>query len=45
MPVISLKGRLIFILLLYPNVVKSYKEIKIKELIYFNNLVLHLYNK
>jgi len=45
MPVISLEGRLILILLLYSNIVKLYREIKIKELVYFNNLFLHLYNK
>jgi len=45
MPVISLKSRLILILLLYFNMVKSYRKIKIKELIYFNNPLLHLYNK
>jgi len=34
-----------FILLLYFNVVKSYKEIKAGELIYFNNPFLYFYNK
>jgi len=45
MPVTNLKGYLIFILFLYSNIVKSYREIKAKELIYLNNLFLHLYNK
>jgi len=45
MLVTSLKSRFILILLLHSNVVKSYKEIEVRELIYFNNLFLHLYNK
>jgi len=34
-----------FVLFFYSNVVKSYREIKTKELIYFNNPFSHLYNK
>jgi len=34
-----------FILFFYSNVIKPYKEVKAGELIYFNNLFLHLYNK
>jgi len=45
MPVISLKNYLILILFLYFNVIKSYKEVKTRELIYFNNLFLHFHNK
>ena len=45
MPVTNLKSRLIFVLLFYFNVIKSYKEIKTRELIYFNNLFPYLYNK
>ena len=45
MPIISLKTRFILILFFHFNVIKSYKEIKVKELIYFNNPFLHLYNK
>jgi len=33
------------ILFLHFNVIKSYKEIKVKELIYLNNLFLHFCNK
>jgi len=33
------------VLLLYFNIVKSYREIKARELIYFNNPFLYLYNK
>ena len=45
MPVISLESCLMLILFFYSNVVKSYREIKAKELVYFSNLFLHLYNK
>jgi len=45
MPVASLKSYLIFILFLYSNVVKLYREIKARELIYLNNLLLHFCNK
>jgi len=45
MPVISLESRFIFILFLYSNIVKSYREVKTGELIYLNNLLLHFYNK
>jgi len=45
MPVISLKGRFMLIFLLYFNVVKSYREIKTKEPVRFNNPLLYLYNK
>jgi len=45
MPVTSLKGRLIFVFFLYSNVVKSYKEVETRELIYLNNPLLYLYNK
>jgi len=44
-PIISLKNRFMFILFLYSNVVKSYKEVKIKEPVYPNNPFLHFYNK
>jgi len=33
------------ILFFHFNVIKSYREIKAKELIYFSNLFLHFYNK
>ena len=45
MPVISLKGCFMLILFLYFNIVKSYKEIKAGELIYFSNLFLYFCNK
>jgi len=45
MPVISLKSRFVFILLLHSNVIKSYREIKARELIYFSNLFLYFCNK
>jgi len=45
MPVTSLKGRFILILFLHFNVVKSYREIKVRELIYLSNPFLHFYNK
>jgi len=45
MPVTSLKSRFILILFPHSNIVKPYKEIKARELIYFNNLLLYLYNK
>jgi len=32
-------------LFLYSNIVKSHKEIKVRELIYFNNPFLHFCNK
>jgi len=44
-PVINLKSCLIFILFLHSNVAKSYREIKAREPVYFNNLFLHFYNK
>ena len=45
MPVISLKSCFILILFFHFNVVKSYREVKAKELIYFSNLFLYLCNK
>jgi len=45
MPVINLKGRFIFILFFHFNVVKPYKEVKIKELVYLNNLFSHFHYK
>jgi len=33
------------ILFLHFNVIKSYKEVKIKKLVYPSNLFSHLYNK
>jgi len=45
MPVISLESCFILVLFLYFNVIKSYREIKTKELIYFNNPFLHFHNK
>ena len=45
MPVINLKSRLILILLFYSNVVKYYREIKARELVYLSNPLLHFYNK
>jgi len=45
MPIVSLKGCLILILFLYFNVIKPYREIEVRELIYFNNLLLYLCNK
>jgi len=34
-----------FVFFLYFNIVKSYREVKVRELIYLNNPFLHLYNK
>jgi len=45
LPVISLKSCFIFVLFLHFNVVKPYREIKARELIYSNNPFLHFYNK
>ena len=45
MPVTSLKGCFMFILFLYFNMVKSYREVKTGELVYFNNLFSHFCNK
>jgi len=45
MPVISPKSHFILILFLHSNVIKSYKEVKTRELIYLNNLLLYLRNK
>jgi len=45
MSVTSLKGHLMFILFLYSNVVESYREIEVRELIYFSNPFSHLRNK
>ena len=45
MPVISLKGRFILILLLYSDMVKPYREIKAGELVYLNNPFSHFRNK
>jgi len=45
MPIISLKSCFMLILFLYFNVVKSYKEVKAREPVYFNNLFSYFYNK
>jgi len=34
-----------FILFFYFNIIKPYREIKARDLIYFNNPFLHFYNK
>jgi len=34
-----------FVLFLYSNIVKSYREIEAKEPVYLNNLFLHFCNK
>jgi len=45
MPVTSLKSRFMLILFLYSNVVKPYREIKARELIYLSNPFSYFYNK
>jgi len=34
-----------FVLFLYFNVIKSYRKVETKELVYLSNLFLHFYNK
>jgi len=45
MSITSPKNCFIFILLLYSNVVKSYKEVKVREPVCFSNPLLYLRNK
>ena len=45
MPVTGPKGYLILVLFLHFNVVKSYREIEARELVYLNNPFSYLYNK
>ena len=45
MPIVSLKSCFVLILFLYSDVVKSYRKVEIKELVYFSNLLLHFRNK
>ena len=45
MPVTSLKSRFILILFPHSNIVKPYKEVKARELVYLSNPLLHLRNK
>jgi len=45
MLIISLKNYLILILFLHFNVIKPYRKIEIKELIYFYNPFLYFHNK
>jgi len=45
MPVTSLKRRFMLVLFLYSNVVKSYREVKVREPVYLSNPLLYLYNK
>jgi len=41
----SLKSRFVLVLFLYFNVVKSYREVEVGELIYFSNPFSYLCNK
>jgi len=45
MPITSLKSRLMFVSFLHSDVVKSYKEIEVRELVYLSNPFSYFYNK